>query len=72
MATHRWSQTFDWFDKKGDHGKAIQRPAIVNGMVYVKPKVMDLATGEIQSLEMPKPGNVAPTRRPETRSSSAR
>ena len=62
--THRWSQTFDWFDKKGDHGKAIQRPAIVNGMVYVKPKVMDLATGEIQSLEMPagKCGTYAATR----------
>ncbi len=52
--THRWTQTFDWFEKKGDHGKAIQRPAIVGGMVYVKPKVMELATGEIQSLEMPK------------------
>ncbi len=38
---------------KGDHGKAIQRPAIVGGRVYVRPKVLDLKSGEILSLEMP-------------------
>jgi len=49
----RWSQTFSWFENKGDHGKAIQRPAIVGGRVYVRPKVLDLNSGEILSLEMP-------------------
>jgi outer membrane protein assembly factor BamB len=49
----RWSQTFSWFENKGDHGKAIQRPAIVGGRVYVRPKVLDLKSGEILSLEMP-------------------
>ncbi len=48
-----WTQTFDWFERKGDHGKAIQRPAIVGGRVYVRPKVLDLATGTILPLEMP-------------------
>lgn len=51
---HDWTKTFNWFEKKGDHGKAIQRPAIVGGRVYVRPKIMDLATGEIVPLEMPK------------------
>ncbi|MEO2031132.1 MAG: PQQ-binding-like beta-propeller repeat protein [Planctomycetaceae bacterium] len=49
-----WTQTFDWFEKKGDHGKAIQRPAIVGDRVYVRPKIMELATGNILPLEMPK------------------
>lgn len=48
-----WTQTFDWYEKKGDHGKAIQRPAIVGGHVYVRPKVLELATGKILALEMP-------------------
>lgn len=51
--TPRWTQTFDWFERKGDHGKAIQRPAIVNGRVYVRPKVLELDTGTILPLEMP-------------------
>lgn len=48
-----WKQTFDWFERKGDHGKAIQRPAIVGGHVYVRPRIMELATGEILPLRMP-------------------
>jgi len=48
-----WTQTFDWFERKGDHGKAIQRPAIVNGRVYVRPKVLELDTGKILPMEMP-------------------
>jgi outer membrane protein assembly factor BamB len=50
---HSWTQTFDWFEKAGDHGKAIQRPAIVGGRVYVRPKILDLKTGEIMPLKMP-------------------
>lgn len=49
----RWSQTFGWFENKGDHGKAIQRPAIVGGRVYVRPKILELKTGEILAMEMP-------------------
>lgn len=49
----RWRQSFGWFEGKGDHGKAIQRPAIVGGRVYVRPRVLDLTTGEILPLEMP-------------------
>ena len=49
-----WTQSFGWFENKGDHGKAISRPAIVGGRVYVRPKVLDLASGEILGIEMPK------------------
>ena len=48
-----WVQNFDWYEKKGDHGKAIQRPAIVGGKVYVRPTILDLASGEILPLTMP-------------------
>lgn len=48
-----WTQTFDWYERKGDHGKAIQRPAIVGGHVYVRPKILKLSTGEILAMEMP-------------------
>ena len=60
-----WTQTFDWFEKKGDHGKAIQRPAIVGGRVYVRPKILELATGQVLPLEMPagKCGTYAATTR---------
>ena len=49
-----WRQEFGWFENKGDHGKAISRPAIVGGRVYVRPKVLDLASGEVLDIEMPK------------------
>ncbi len=49
----RWTQTFGWMENKGDHGKAISRPAIVGGRVYVRPKILDLASGEMNKLEMP-------------------
>ncbi|MGD9854563.1 MAG: PQQ-binding-like beta-propeller repeat protein [Planctomycetaceae bacterium] len=48
-----WRQGFGWFENKGDHGKAISRPAILGGRVYVRPKVLDLATGKILDIEMP-------------------
>ena len=51
--TPGWTQAFDWFERKGDHGKAIQRPAIVNGRVFVRPKVLELETGKILPMEMP-------------------
>ncbi|MBX3436033.1 MAG: PQQ-binding-like beta-propeller repeat protein [Planctomycetaceae bacterium] len=49
-----WTQTFGWFENKGDHGKAMSRPAIVGGRVFVRPKVLDLDNGEILDIEMPK------------------
>ncbi len=48
-----WNQSFGWIDPNGDHGKAMSRPAIVNGRVFVRPRVMDLETGELLSIEMP-------------------
>lgn len=50
----KWDNEFGWTEGKGDHGKALSRPAIVNGRVFVRPKVMDLETGKLESLEMPK------------------
>ena len=60
-----WVQTFDWYDRKGDHGKAIQRPAIVGGKIYVRPTVLDLASGNILPQRMPdgKCGTYAATTR---------
>lgn len=48
-----WEQSFGWLDGKGDHGKAMSRPAIVGDTVYVRPRTLDLETGEIRSLTMP-------------------
>lgn len=46
-----WDVDFDWSGK--DHGKHMSRPAIVGGKVYVRPRVIDLATGKIQERPMP-------------------
>ena len=48
-----WEQKFGWLDGKGDHGKAMSRPAIVGDTVYIRPRTLNLKTGEIQSLTMP-------------------
>lgn len=51
-----WHQQFGWFKGKGDHGKAMSRPAIVNNRVYVRPGVMDLSTGKLLPVSMPQGG----------------
>ena len=49
----RWEQKIGWLDGKGDHGKAMSRPAIVRGKVYIRPRVLDLATGAPLEERMP-------------------
>lgn len=51
--TQVWEQSFGWLNGKGDHGKAMSRPAIVGNTVYVRPQTLDLKTGEILPLKMP-------------------
>jgi len=48
-----WNQSFGWPDGKGDHGKAMSRPAIVGDQVLVRPMVYSLADGAPQSQRMP-------------------
>lgn len=48
-----WEQSFGWLGGQGDHGKAMSRPAIVGDTVYVRPRTLDLNTGEIGALTMP-------------------
>lgn len=42
-----WKQQFGWPGGKHDHGKAISRPAIAGGKVFVRPKAIDLRTGKL-------------------------
>lgn len=48
-----WEQEFGWPGDKGDHGKAMSRPAIVGNTVYVRPRTLDLETGRVLPLTMP-------------------
>lgn len=48
-----WEQQFSWPGGKGDHGKAMSRPAIVGDHVYVRPAVMALADGALSPLRIP-------------------
>jgi len=41
-----WEQQVDWPEGKGDHGKAMSRPAIVGGGVYVRPGAFALSDGK--------------------------
>ncbi len=41
-----WKQEVAWPGGKGDHGKAMSRPAIVGGQVYVRPGAFALADGK--------------------------
>lgn len=51
-----WNQSFGWPGGKGDHGKAMSRPAIVGGRVYVRPQVFSLADGTPLPQRMPDGG----------------
>lgn len=46
-----WTQQFDW--PSDHHGGHMSRPAIVGGKVFVRPRVLDLATGELLAERMP-------------------
>ncbi len=48
-----WNQSFGWPGGKGDHGKAMSRPAIVGDRVLVRPMVFSLTDGTPQSQHMP-------------------
>ena len=51
-----WHNDFGWPEGKGDHGKAMSRPAIVGNRVFVRPQVFDLYTGKPLALRMPAGG----------------
>ncbi|MCA9080219.1 MAG: PQQ-binding-like beta-propeller repeat protein [Planctomycetaceae bacterium] len=49
-----WHQRFGWpGGSSGDHGKAMSRPAIVGGKVYLRPRVLSLTNGELLPETMP-------------------
>lgn len=49
----KWDQSFQWIKGKGDHGKAMSRPAIVGDQVFIRPKVLSLKDGQVQPITMP-------------------
>jgi len=51
-----WNQSFGWPEGKGDHGKAMSRPAIVGDRVLVRPMVFSLVDGAPSSRRMPAGG----------------
>jgi len=53
---HVWNQHFGWLGGKGDHGKAMSRPAIVGEQVYVRPRAFSLADGKLADVQMPDGG----------------
>ena len=48
-----WSRSFGWPDGKGDHGKAMSRPAIVDDKLYVRPLVLNIKDGSDAEPQMP-------------------
>lgn len=51
--THRWTHTTRWPEGKGDHGKAMSRPAIVGNKLFVRPVVLSLTDGRVLPETMP-------------------
>nr|MBC8291090.1 PQQ-binding-like beta-propeller repeat protein [Planctomycetota bacterium] len=49
----QWKQTFGWIEGKGDHGKAMSRPAIIGDRVFVRPRVLSLNDGKLLEQTMP-------------------
>ena len=41
-----WHREVGWLGGQGDHGKAMSRPAIAGGRLYVRPEMMELRTGK--------------------------
>ncbi|MEK6270298.1 MAG: PQQ-binding-like beta-propeller repeat protein [Planctomycetales bacterium] len=48
-----WEDRFDWPGGAHDHGKAMSRPAMINGNLFVRPRVFDLASGRTLAKVMP-------------------
>lgn len=49
-----WDAHFDW--EKDNHGAHMSRPAIVGQRVFVRPKVLDLKTGQVENKLVPPGG----------------
>ena len=48
-----WEATTGWPEGKGDHGKALARPAIVGDRVFVRPDVFELHRGKRLAIRLP-------------------
>lgn len=48
-----WEQKVGWKEGKGDHGKAMSRPAIVGDQLFIRPQVLSLTDGKVLPLTMP-------------------
>jgi outer membrane protein assembly factor BamB len=48
-----WEQKVGWIEGKGDHGKAMSRPAIVGERLFVRPQVLSLTDGKVLPITMP-------------------
>ncbi|MCE5278955.1 MAG: PQQ-binding-like beta-propeller repeat protein [Planctomycetaceae bacterium] len=46
-----WQTSFEWMSD--NHGGHMSHPAIVDGKVFVRPRVLDLATGALLEVRMP-------------------
>ncbi|APZ92406.1 PQQ-binding-like beta-propeller repeat protein [Fuerstiella marisgermanici] len=49
----QWTQSTSWLEGKGDHGKAMSRPAIVGDRVFVRPGVLSLKDGSVLPQKFP-------------------
>lgn len=49
----QWTQSTEWPGGKGDHGKAMMRPAIVGNRIYLRPHVLSLRDGSVLDEKMP-------------------
>lgn len=48
-----WTTSAPWDGGKGDHGKAMMRPAISGDRIFLRPHVLSLADGRIRKEKMP-------------------
>ena len=51
--SERWTQTTKWPGGKGDHGKAMMRPAIVGDRIFLRPDVLSVRDGSLLPEKMP-------------------
>lgn len=52
-ARQQWTQSASWPGGKGDHGKAMMRPAIAGGRIFLRPHVLSAADGTMLPEQMP-------------------
>ncbi len=51
--SERWTQTTQWPGGKGDHGKAMMRPAFIGDRIFLRPDVLSLKDGTVLPEKMP-------------------